>query len=87
MTIWIWDAEKASRNLTKREVSFLAAAFVLSDPLAMTTVDPHEDGNRWQTIGRAAQTSEALLFVVHTEPQFCAAASCDEEPIGRIISA
>lgn len=78
---WIWDREKARQNLAKHGVAFSEAILVFRDPLHLSRVDPHPDGDRWQTVGHV---KPALVFVVHTFPL-----KSDREsvPVGRIISA
>jgi uncharacterized DUF497 family protein len=49
--------------------------------LHASKLDPHPDGDRWQTIGRVGPV---LLFVIHTWPE---ADSEANEAVGRIISA
>lgn len=67
MIVWAWNAEKDRRNKSKHRLSLAAGVPVLNgDPLAFSVPDPHPDGDRWQTIGRAGGI--AVLFVVHTEP-------------------
>lgn len=64
-----WDANKASTNLKKHEVSFLLATSVFRDPLALTIFD-HEhsdDEDRWVTMGRAQNGQ--VLVVVHTNKE------------------
>jgi len=78
---WIWDDEKAKANLLKHQIAFPEAALVFEDPLHMSRLDPHPDGDRWQTIGRVGPFS---IFVVHTLPVKWEA---EEAPIGRIVSA
>jgi len=78
---WIWNDEKNELNRKKHRLSFETACLVFDDPLALTVVDPHPDGDRWRTIGLAGTVH---LFVVHTWP--------DHDPetddaTGRIISA
>ncbi|KPF77617.1 hypothetical protein IP88_05810 [alpha proteobacterium AAP81b] len=74
---WTWDPAKAAANLAKHGVTFELAITVFLDPCHLSEPDPHPDGDRWQTIGRAGF---ATLFVVHTltEPDL---------EYGRIISA
>jgi uncharacterized DUF497 family protein len=76
MTIWVWEAEKAQRNLAKHDVSFETASLVFDDSMLISEPDPHPDEDRWRVIGRVRMTT---LFVVHTvfEP----------DGTGRIISA
>ncbi len=72
---WIWDADKARKNIENHGVSFEAAVLVFDDPMLLSEPDPHPDGDRWRVIGRVSATT---LFVVHT---------IFEEGGGRIISA
>jgi hypothetical protein len=78
---WVWSDEKNRMNRRKHRLSFEMAQLVFDDPLAISRLDPHQDGNRWQTMG---QVGAVVLFVVHTWPE--------ADPItgveaGRIISA
>lgn len=75
---WTWDPDKAAANRAKHDVSFETATAVFDDPLHLSRVDPHPDGDRWQTIGRVGPV---LLLVVHTWPEH------DGDPVGRIVSA
>jgi uncharacterized DUF497 family protein len=75
---WTWDPDKAAKNRAKHSVSFETATAVFDDPLHLSKLDAHPDGDRWCTIGRV---ESVLLLVVHTWPEG------DEEEIGRIISA
>lgn len=78
---WIWDDEKAKANFLKHQIAFSETAFVFEDPLHASKPDPHEDGDRWQTIGRVGPF---LVFVIHTLPvEWDAEAAAT----GRIISA
>lgn len=74
---WSWDLGKDASNQAKHGVSFELAVEVFNDPLHLSDADPHPDGDRWATIGRAGP---ATLLVVHTldEPHLAS---------GRIISA
>ena len=78
---WIWNTEKAAANLLKHGVAFSEAILVFQDPLHASKLDPHPDGDRWQTIGRIGPF---LILVVHTYP-----VEWDKKAvaIGRIISA
>jgi uncharacterized protein len=78
---WIWDPDKAAVNRNKHGLSFETAVLVFDDPHHASKLDPHPDGNRWQTIGFVGPV---LLFVVHTWPE---ADSGADEAVGRIISA
>lgn len=62
-----WDDEKAASNLTKHGVSFLEAATVFGDPLAVTYYDPDhsEDEDRFITFGDS--DTGQLLVVSHTD--------------------
>jgi uncharacterized DUF497 family protein len=72
-----WDPDKAARNVAKHGVSFLVAATVFGDPLAMTYFDPDhsDDEDRFVTIGHSIM--DQLLVISHT----------DREDRTRIISA
>ncbi len=59
---------------------FELAALVFDDPDAVSAFDEHQDGDRWNTIGRPALDRWLVLFVVHTLPR-------DEGGSQRIISA
>jgi uncharacterized DUF497 family protein len=49
-----WDEQKAEINLRKHGISFVDAARVFDDPLAVTDRDRIENGEqRWQTVGMA----------------------------------
>jgi uncharacterized protein len=76
MTMWVWEADKALRNLAKHGVSFESASLVFDDPMLISEPDPHPDGDRWRVIGRVRMTT---LFVVHTV--------IEPDGTGRIISA
>ena len=62
-----WDPRKAANNLRKHRVSFLEAATVFTDPLAVTFDDPDHssDEDRFITIGTSS--SGRLLFVAHAD--------------------
>lgn len=72
---WIWNAEKDAINRRKHGLSLSIGEVALSDPLALTYVDDHPDGDRWNSI---CAVNGILLYVVHTWP--------DGEEDGRIIS-
>jgi len=78
---WIWDADKDAANRTKHRLSFATAVRVFDDPLHLTTLDPHPDDDRWQTVGLI---SRVVVLVVHTWPDEVPG---DDEPVGRIITA
>jgi uncharacterized protein len=78
---WIWDPDKAAANRSKHGLSFETAILVFDDPLHASKLDPHPDGDRWQTIGRVGPV---LLFVIHTWPE---GNFEEDEAVGRIISA
>ena len=61
-----WDTKKAASNLRKHRVSFVEAAEVFRDPLALTLVDDHhsEGEDRWITLGQVK--GRRLVVVVHT---------------------
>lgn len=76
-----WDPKKAASNLRKHGVSFLEAAQVFNDPLAIKLFDEEhiEQEERWVTIGQVR--SQKLVVTVHTWQED------DENIYVRIISA
>ena len=78
---WTWDNEKNRANKRKHGLSFEAAQYVFSDPLALSRSDAYPYEERWQTIGLIG---ELTVFVVHTWPKFDPETG---DEIGRIISA
>ena len=78
---WTWDANKNRINKRKHGLSFETARLVFDDPLMVHRPDPHEDEERWHTIG---MIENVAVIVAHTWPK--------PEPgtgveLGRIISA
>ena len=61
-----WDSVKAKANENKHKVSFLEAASVFHDPLAITGNDPDHsiDESRFITFGLSS--SGHLLVISHT---------------------
>lgn len=61
-----WDLKKAASNLRKHGVSFVEAAQVFSDPLAIKLLDIEHDEQeeRWVTIGQVHRRK--LVVTVHT---------------------
>lgn len=78
---WVWTDEKHRINKRDHGLSFETARLVFDDPLAVSRVDPHPDGDRWQTVGLVGTV---FLFVVHTWPEPDPATG---DEVGRIISA
>ena len=78
---WLWNHEKNRTNKRDHGLSFETAQLVFDDPMAASRVDPHPDGDRWQTVG---MVGSVILFVVHTWPEADATTGVE---IGRIISA
>ena len=78
---WTWTEEKNRANKRDHGLSFETAKLVFEDPLAVSRLDFHPDGDRWQTVG---VVGPAALFVVHTWPEPDPELG---EEIGRIISA
>ncbi len=74
---FIWDPDKAARNLDRHRVPFEEAMEAFFDPNAVDDYDAEhsDDGARFNLIGLS---SRRLLFVVYIEP---------EEGTIRIISA
>ena len=62
-----WDPKKAAGNARKHGVTFVEAATVFGDPLAITFEDPdHSKGeNRYITFGLSIE--KRLLVISHTE--------------------
>ena len=79
--LWAWSDEKNELNKQKHGLSFETARLVFEDPLALSRVDPHPDGDRWQTVGLVRTVH---LFVVHTWPEPDPETN---EATGRIITA
>ncbi len=80
MIVWVWDAKKNQINRRRHGLSLDTGIIALLDPLSMSAIDPHSDGNRMNTVGRAG--GHVILFVVHT-----ASERTDEGgETGRIIS-
>lgn len=61
-----WDSPKAQSNIAKHGVTFVQAATVLLDTMALTTFDAahSESEERWFTLGLARDGK--LLAVSHT---------------------
>lgn len=78
---WTWSDAKNRTNKRDHGISFETARLVFDDPLALTRLDPHPDGDRWQTVGLIGS---ATVFVVHTWPE--SVVGVDKE-IARLISA
>ena len=75
-----WDEIKADTNVRKHGISFEIAAYVFSDPLAVSNQDRIESGeHRWQTIGMVG--GHLLVLVAHTVRRN------DDAEVIRIISA
>jgi len=78
---WEWDDEKNRRNKRKHGLSFEAARYVFSDPLALTQLDPYAEEERYQTVGLVGRQ---VVLVVHTWPKVTRETN---EETGRLISA
>ena len=76
---WVWDEEKARRNLAKHKVSFEKATLVFADAHHISLPDDREGEERWITIGLVKGV--VILAVVHTIEER------DNEEVIRIISA
>ena len=59
-----WDPGKARSNLAKHGVSLADASAALYDEFALTVEDPHEDEERFATLGLDALGR--LVVVVYT---------------------
>ena len=62
---FVWDAEKAKKNLAKHAVRFEEAATVFGDPLFVLVQASRNDEAREAAIG--FDSSARLLYVVHIE--------------------
>lgn len=76
---WVWDDEKARRNLAKHKVSFERAKLVFDDPRHVSLLDECEVEERWLTVGLV--DGVVVLVVVHTSEEL------ENEEVIRIISA
>jgi len=74
--LWAWDPAKAVANERDHHLSFET-----DDPLHLSRLDVHPDGDRWQTIGLIGPV---VVLVVHTWPE---EDTNGDEPVGRVISA
>jgi hypothetical protein len=61
-----WDENKNQLNIRKHGISFCDAAYVFSDPFALSIPDEEhsETEERWLLLGK--NLNEHLLLVVHT---------------------
>ena len=63
---WTWDPDK-DKNRRRHGLRLEAGILTIDgDPLAASRLDPHPNGDRWQTVGNAGGV--VILFIVHTEP-------------------
>lgn len=61
-----WDSVKAKSNQKKHQVSFLEAASVFHDPLAVTGDDPDHSVGESRFITFGVSSSGNLLTISHT---------------------
>jgi uncharacterized DUF497 family protein len=61
-----WDENKNQSNIRKHGISFYEAAYVFSDPFALSIPDDDhsETEDRWLLLGK--NLNERLLLVIHT---------------------
>jgi len=61
-----WDETKNQANIRKHGIDFRQAAYVFSDPFALSIPDDEysENEERWLLLGKSL--SEQILLVVHT---------------------
>jgi len=61
-----WDENKNQLNIRKHGVDFADAAYVFSDPFALSIPDDEHSGSeeRWLLLGK--NLNERVLLVVHT---------------------
>ena len=79
MLKFLWDPDKARRNLNKHDVAFEDAELVWCDPYHLVRFDRIEEGEeRWHALGLSAGV--VLLLVVHTYPG-------EDDDLIRIVSA
>jgi uncharacterized protein len=62
-----WDPNKASLNEKKHGVTFLEAATIFGDPLAITFADPDHSVNEQRYLTFGLSRLERLLIVSHTD--------------------
>ena len=62
-----WDPDKAAVNETKHGVTFLEAATVFGDPLALTFVDPDHSVNEQRYLTFGLSRLGRFLIVSHTD--------------------
>jgi uncharacterized protein len=72
-----WDPEKAAANAAKHDVTFIEAASVFLDPLAITFADPDHSADEQREITIGHTMNQRLVFVSH----------CERKSRMRIISA
>ena len=58
-----WDPAKSIANVNKHGISFVDAATVLDDPLALTIADDRHDERRFVTLG--CDLAGRLLVIVY----------------------
>ena len=61
-----WDSTKAQKNEKKHQVSFLEAASVFHDPLAITGEDPDHSIDEARFITFGLSSAGRLLTISHT---------------------
>jgi hypothetical protein len=62
-----WDPDKAAVNDKKHGVTFLEAATIFGDPLALTFVDPDHSVNEQRYLTFGLSRFGRLLIVSHTD--------------------
>ena len=62
-----WDPAKARANLRKHGVTFMEAATVLADDLAVTAADPDHSRGESRFITFGVSSAGRLLVVAHAE--------------------
>jgi len=60
-----WDPAKAAANLRKHRISFVEAASVFLDPMALTFGDPDHSDEEDREITIGVSTKRRVLFVSH----------------------
>ena len=62
-----WDPDKAASNERKHGVTFLEAATIFGDPLAITFVDPDHSLNEQRYLTFGLSRFDRLIIASHTD--------------------
>ncbi len=61
-----WDPEKERRNIQKHGVTFEEAAYVFSDPFALSRFDEEHSGEEERYVLLGKTKYDKLVIVIHT---------------------